>query len=69
VLVEWADFTVREMDNCIKSLVHEIETKFDISIDDDLVNNFVSPSNARISSYAEKLGKRITDLGEDFPAG
>ncbi len=67
VLVEWADFTCRENDNCIKALVHELETKFEISIDDDLVNKFVNPSSARISSYAEKLGKRITVSGEDIP--
>ena len=66
VLVEWADFTSREMDNCIKSMVHEIETVLDKSIDDDLVNKFVNPATERISNYAEKLGKRITDSGEDI---
>lgn len=68
VLVEWADFTGREMDNCIKALMHELEAKFDVSIDDNLVNKFVNPSNDRISNYAEKLGKRITDSGEGVSA-
>ena len=68
ILVEWASFTVREISNGHDALIHEIESKFNISIDDDLVNNIVGPSTKRIGDYAAKLGARITNSGRDVSA-
>lgn len=64
ILVEWADYTVREIDNCNKALIHEIETIFSISIDADTVSKIVNPSSERIGGYATKLGSRIAKSGE-----
>ena len=68
VLVEWADYTAREIDSCVEALVHEIESKHDISIDEETVNNLVGAAIGRIGGYAAKLGQRIAPSGSDVPA-
>lgn len=67
VLVEWADYTTREIDSCVEALVHEIESKYNISIDEKTVNSFVGAAVRRIGGYAAQLGQRIAPSGGDVP--
>lgn len=63
ILTEWASYTVNEIEQCHAAVVHEIETKFSITIDDALVSEFVVPSNERIGKYASKLGESLAQDG------
>lgn len=59
VLVEWAGYAVREFENTFSVLVHEIESKHNLQIDEQKIKAITEPAMLRIGKYTEKLGKSL----------
>lgn len=61
VISEWARFANREYIQTLHRLVSEIQTSNNITIDQDLVDNLVSPATERIKDFAAELGRSLVD--------
>jgi len=68
VLVDWASQANQEYSSTIEKLIHEIESTYNIDVDDDLVKRIAGPATERTSAYAAKLGSRFVARSEGVRA-
>ncbi len=73
-LGEWAGYTSQEIKDGFEKLCIEIESKYSISIDDEVRNNVAGTTVERIKSYGLKLGQSLgasseaeTNTSKAFP--
>lgn len=68
VLSDWADYANRESETTTEKLIHEIESKYNINVDPDLVVKISGPASERIASYAQKLGAGLVERSKGIQA-
>ena len=67
VITEWARQANLDYTQGISKLVAEIQNKYSIKVDNELVEKIVCPTTDRIKSHAEKLGRSLIERIDDIP--
>jgi citrate lyase gamma subunit len=60
VLKDWASYANREFGNAFKTLVSDVQAKYDIDIDVELVDKIAGSTTERIKDHAGKLAQSFS---------
>lgn len=66
VLSLWARQANTDFSQGFHKLVSEIQSKYKIKVDNELVENIVRPTTQRIKDHAEKLGSGLVESVDDL---
>lgn len=67
VITAWCRQANQDYTQGVTKLVSEIQSRYDITVDNEMVEDIVCPTTDRIKSHAEKLSRSLVESIEHIP--